>query len=68
MKTLCPFADILLPNITEACFLAGVEYKEEYDENYIKELLSELGKSGCSTIALAGVGTCSHALRVLEEI
>ncbi|MDE7290220.1 MAG: bifunctional hydroxymethylpyrimidine kinase/phosphomethylpyrimidine kinase, partial [Oscillospiraceae bacterium] len=27
MKTLCPSADILLPNITEACFLAGVEYK-----------------------------------------
>ncbi|MBQ8174864.1 MAG: pyridoxamine kinase [Clostridia bacterium] len=56
MKTLCPSADILLPNITEACFLAGVEYKETYDEEYIGDLLSALGKLGCSTIVLTGVG------------
>ncbi len=56
MKTLCPSADILLPNITEACFLAGVEYKESYDEAYIKGLLEKLSKLGCSTIVLTGVG------------
>lgn len=56
MKNLCPSADILLPNITEACFLAGVEYKDIYDENYIKELLSELSKLGCATVVLTGVG------------
>ena len=56
MKTLCPSADILLPNITEACFLAGVEYQETYDESYIKALLLSLSKLGCSTIVLTGVG------------
>lgn len=56
MKTLCPSADILLPNITEACFLAGVEYKEEYDETYVSQLLAELSKLGCPTIVLTGVG------------
>ena len=56
MKTLCPSADILLPNITEACFLAGAEYKETYDEAYIKALLAALSKLGCSTIVLTGVG------------
>lgn len=56
MKTLCPSADILLPNISEACFLAGIEYKEVYDEDYVKELLAELSKLGCSTIVLTGVG------------
>lgn len=55
MKTLCPSADILLPNITEACFLSGVEYREEYDENYIKNLLTGLSKLGCVTIVLTGV-------------
>ncbi|MBR6824071.1 MAG: pyridoxamine kinase [Firmicutes bacterium] len=55
MKTLCPSADILLPNITEAAFLAGVEYREAYDESYIKELLAELSKLGCATIVLTGV-------------
>lgn len=56
MKTLCPSADILLPNISEACFLADVEYKESYDEDYIKRLLDDLSKLGCSTIVLTGVG------------
>ena len=55
MKTLCPSADILLPNITEACFLSGVAYKETYNENDIKELLAELSKLGCATIVLTGV-------------
>ncbi len=56
MRTLCPAADVLVPNITEACFLAGVEYKESYDEAYILGLLQELQKLGCSTIVLTGVG------------
>lgn len=56
MKTLCPSADILVPNISEACFLANVEYKEEYDEEYINELLAKLSGLGCKTIVLTGVG------------
>ena len=56
MKTLCPSADILVPNITEACFLSGVEYKESYDESYVKTLLAKLSELGCSTIVLTGVG------------
>lgn len=56
MRTLCSSADILLPNITEACFLSGMEYKEAYDERYIKELLAALAVLGCSTIVLTGVG------------
>ncbi len=56
MRTLCPAADILVPNISEACFLADVEYKESYDEEYIKMLLSKLSALGCSTIVLTGVG------------
>lgn len=56
MKTLCPSADILLPNISEASFLAGMEYKEVYDEDYVKKLLDKLSKLGCSTIVLTGAG------------
>ena len=56
MRTLCPVADILVPNISEACFLAGVEYKESYDEEYIKTLLEGLTKLGSTTIVLTGVG------------
>ena len=56
MRTLCKSADILIPNITEACFLAEVEYREAYDESYVKELLDKLSKLGAKTVVLTGVG------------
>lgn len=55
MKTLCADADILLPNITEACFLVDEEYKEVYDETYINNLLSKLSVLCSGTIVLTGV-------------
>ena len=56
MRGLCRSADILIPNITEACFLADVEYCESYDESYIDELLAKLAMLGAKTIVLTGVG------------
>ena len=55
MKTLCTCADILLPNITEACFLSGVEYKESYDKEYIMTLLNKLSQMGAKNVVLTGV-------------
>lgn len=56
MKELCGSADVLLPNITEACFLADIEYRETYDEAYIRTLLGKLSLLGAKTIVLTGVG------------
>lgn len=56
MKPLCGSADILLPNITEACFLTDTEYKEAYDEEYVKELCLKLTALGAKTVVLTGVG------------
>ena len=55
MKGLCAKADYVLPNITEACFLAGVEYRTEYDRSYIDLLLQKLTAIGCKNIVLTGV-------------
>lgn len=55
MKKLCKTADYVLPNITEACFLTGIEYKTEYDEAYITELLSKLYELGSKNVVLTGV-------------
>ena len=55
MKTLVFSADIILPNITEACLLADFEYREEYDEEYIDSLLAALSERGAKTIILTGV-------------
>lgn len=55
MKDLCGVADILVPNITEACFLTGTEYKEVYDEAYIAALVEKLLALGAKTVVLTGV-------------
>ena len=43
MKTLCLRADVMLPNLTEAAMIAGVDYEEDTDEAYIRRLLEKLG-------------------------
>jgi pyridoxine kinase len=55
MKTLCAQTDLLLPTITEACFLTGAEYRECYDRAYIEVLLEKLTQMGAKTIILTGV-------------
>ncbi|MDK0547314.1 pyridoxamine kinase [Clostridium perfringens] len=46
MRTLIKSADIITPNITEASFLLGKEYKESLNEDEIKEYLVGLGDLG----------------------
>lgn len=55
MKELCGKADYILPNMTEACFLTGMEYRTEYDRAYIDELLDKLTALGCKNIIFTGV-------------
>ncbi len=55
MASLCREADIVIPNITEACFLCGYEYRESYDEAYIRGLLAAMAASGMKTLVLTGV-------------
>ena len=52
---LCGKADIIVPNITEACFMTDTEYKEVYDEEYVKTLLGKLAKLGAKKVVLTGV-------------
>lgn len=55
MSTLCAKADIIVPNITEAAFMTGMEYRSEYDEAYIKEMLHKLCDLGSKISVLTGV-------------
>lgn len=52
---LCGEADIIVPNITEAALMTGMEYREEYDEGYIRELLAGLNGLGAGISVLTGV-------------
>lgn len=56
MKQLCSRADVILPNITEACLLTGMEYREKPDWEYVSCLLEKLHGLGCPYVVLTGVG------------
>ncbi len=56
MAKLCACADVITPNLTEAAYLLGREYVGEgYTEEFIKELLCDLGTLGAKKIILTGI-------------
>ena len=56
MAKLCGEADIIVPNMTEACFMLGMEYTEgPYSEELIKDILKKLTGLGCKIAAMTGV-------------
>jgi len=48
-------ADIILPNITEAAYLTGVEYKETYSKAYVENLIKKLKQITDGTVIITGV-------------
>lgn len=55
MKTLCTHADVLIPNLTEACLLTGTPYEARNDQEFARGLLGKLGNL-CPCVVLTGVG------------
>ncbi|MBR2650885.1 MAG: pyridoxamine kinase [Clostridia bacterium] len=55
MASLCSYADLIVPNITEASFMLGVEYRADYDEEYVRDILKRLTTLGCRRAALTGI-------------
>lgn len=56
MKKLCAKADIVIPNLTEACLMLGIPYKEGvFTEEYVSEILNGLLDLGAKIPVLTGV-------------
>jgi len=56
MAGLCASADIIIPNITEACFMVEEAYRDgPYDKPFIENLLHKLASLGPKYIVLTGV-------------
>lgn len=66
MKDLCKMADVIVPNITEASYMLEREYKENYAEEEIKEMLIELSKLGPKQVILTGVSFKENELGVMS--
>ena len=52
MSKLSSDADIIVPNLTEACLLTGTPYRETYDDAFIHMLLRKLGSLGTKQAVL----------------
>jgi pyridoxine kinase len=55
MRGMVREADIILPNLTEAAFLLGEEYRESYKREEITTILKQLADMGPKTVILTGV-------------
>lgn len=58
MRKLCSRADIIVPNVTEAELMLGIEKHREYiDEKYINTLVCGLAELGAENVILTGINT-----------
>lgn len=55
MKGLVSKADVVVPNLTEACFLTGCTYQERYDNAYIMDVVAKLHALGTKWVVLTGI-------------
>ena len=65
MKHLCSMADVIVPNITESCFMLNKEYKENFSQKEIEEMLIELTNLGPENAILTGVSFKENELGVM---
>ncbi len=66
MAKLAGKADLIIPNLTEASFMLGIPYNENYDEAYIKDVLRRLCGLGCRRAALTGISLEEGKIGVYE--
>ena len=55
MRKLLRRADVIVPNVTEACFLTECEYRETHDDNYVKIIAEKLRSLTGGTVIITGV-------------
>ena len=55
MRALCGKADIITPNITEACMLADIPFCENYSEGLINDIFLALYALGAKNIVITGI-------------
>ncbi len=66
MAKLCSKADVIVPNLTEACFMLHEKYiPSGYDKEYIKNILIKLSELGCKNAVITGVSFDDEKLGIM---
>jgi len=62
MKKLCQTADVLMPNLTEAAFLAGMDaQQEDWTEKELQDLIGRLREQGARSVVITSAVTGKKA-------
>lgn len=68
MKHLVEFADILTPNVTEACMLADMPYKEAgWEKKELLEIMERLRVLGAGKIVISGLNSEQYISNAISE-
>lgn len=53
-RRICRRADLVLPNLTEGCMLAGIPYEDRTDLGFCQQIATALLKNGAKAVLLTG--------------
>ncbi len=67
MKKLLPYADILTPNLTEACVLTDTGYREDMDDTGLAEICEKLSRLGPKKIVISGLERSGRLINYVYE-
>jgi pyridoxine kinase len=67
MKELVCYADILTPNVTEACILTDTPYREKFKNSELYAMAEKLSEKGASKIVISGVKMENYIGNVVYE-
>lgn len=65
LEWLCARADVLIPNLTEACLLTGLDWKPNFDEDELQIMAEKLAELGAKNVLLTGVETAPGKIGVM---
>lgn len=68
MKHLVEYADILTPNVTEACMLTGIPFKDRnWQRKELLEMMARLRELGAKKIVVSGLDSGQFISNVVSE-
>ncbi len=65
MISLCAKANVIVPNITEACILLDIPYRENFNKCELHKITKDLTKIGCDNVVLTGVSFAQDEIGAL---
>lgn len=55
MKNLVSMADIVTPNLTEACILTGTDYREDFTDDELMDIIGRVSDMGAKRVVITGI-------------